>query len=97
MTVLRCMQKKLLLLGLLAYLDFADIVAKAGFDVDWDRMEAPPEIICDILDEEVIADGRRHFYSEVVGLREFDLRGEASLESMCHDECRTFTPQAGSF
>ncbi|CAK0747651.1 hypothetical protein CVIRNUC_001780 [Coccomyxa viridis] len=70
-------KKKLLLLGLLAYLDFADVVAKAGFDIDWERMEAPPEIICDIFDDEVIADGQRHFYSEVVGLREFDLRGKA--------------------
>ena len=90
------MQKKLLLLGLLAYLDFADVVAKAGFDVDWDRMEAPPEIICDIFDDEVIADGRRHFYSEVVGLREFDLRGEIPLESMCHSKCRTSATQAGA-
>ena len=90
-TALRCMQKKLLLLGLLAYLDFADVVAKAGFDIDWERMEAPPEIICDIFDDEVIADGQRHFYSEVVGLREFDLRGETSLKRIGRDKCRAFT------
>ena len=94
--LLRCVQKKLLLLGQMAYLDFADIVAKAGFEVDWESMEAPPEVICDTCDDEVIAVGRRRFYSDIVGLKEFVLRGEIPCELMCHGNRRSIATQAGS-